>query len=29
MQTTVNLSDFLYQKSQALAASREATVEQF
>jgi hypothetical protein len=29
MQTTVNLPDFLYQKSEALAASRGATVEQF
>jgi hypothetical protein len=28
MQTTVNLPDSLYQKSQALAASRGATVEQ-
>ena len=28
MQTTVNLPDSLYKKSQALAASREATVEQ-
>jgi hypothetical protein len=29
MQTTVNLPDSLYQKSQELAASRGATVEQF
>ena len=29
MQTTVNLPDSLYQKSEALAASRGATVEQF
>jgi hypothetical protein len=29
MQTTVNLPDFLYDKSKALAASRGATVEQF
>jgi hypothetical protein len=29
MQTTVNLPDSLYQKSQQLAASRGATVEQF
>jgi hypothetical protein len=29
MQTTVNLPDTLYQKSEALAASRGATVEQF
>lgn len=28
MQTTVNLPDSLYQKSEALAASRGATVEQ-
>lgn len=29
MQTTVNLPDALYQKSEQLAASRGATVEQF
>jgi hypothetical protein len=29
MQTTVNLPDSLYRKSQELAASRGATVEQF
>ena len=29
MQTTVNLPDSLYKRSQALAASRGATVEQF
>jgi hypothetical protein len=29
MQTTVNLPDSLYRKSEALAASRGATVEQF
>lgn len=29
MQTTVDLPDSLYQKSEALAASRGATVEQF
>lgn len=29
MQTTVNLPDSLYQKSETLAASRGATVEQF
>jgi hypothetical protein len=29
MQTTLNLPDALYQKSEALAASRGATVEQF
>ena len=29
MQTTVNLTDSLYQKSEALADSRGATVEQF
>ena len=29
MQAMVNLPDSLYQKSQALAASRGATVEQF
>ena len=29
MQTTVNLPDPLYQKTEALAASRGATVEQF
>jgi hypothetical protein len=29
MQTAVNLPDFLYQQSEALAASRGATVEQF
>jgi hypothetical protein len=29
MQTTVNLPDSLYQKSEALAASRGDTVEQF
>ncbi|MGI8746195.1 MAG: hypothetical protein ACR2NN_27165 [Bryobacteraceae bacterium] len=29
MQTTVNLPDPIYRKSQALAASRGATVEQF
>jgi hypothetical protein len=29
MQTTVNLPDTLYQKSETLAASRGATVEQF
>jgi hypothetical protein len=29
MQTTVNLPDPLFQKSEALAASRGATVEQF
>lgn len=29
MKTTVNLPDPLYQKSEALAASRGATVEQF
>ena len=29
MQTTVNLPDSLYQKSEALAASRGATAEQF
>ena len=29
MQTTVNLPDSLYEKSEALAASRGATVEQF
>ena len=29
MQTTVNLPDSLYQKSEELAASRGATVEQF
>ncbi len=29
MQTTVNLPDSLYQKSQALPASHGATVEQF
>ena len=29
MQTTVNLPDSLYHKSEALAASRGATVEQF
>jgi len=29
MRTTVNLPDSLYQKSQALAASRGATVEEF
>jgi hypothetical protein len=29
MQTTVNLPDSLYQKSEQLAASRGATVEQF
>jgi hypothetical protein len=29
MQITVNLPDFQYQKSEALAASRGATVEQF
>ena len=29
MQTTVNLPDSLYQKSEALATSRGATVEQF
>jgi len=29
MQTTVNLPDSLYQKSEALAASRGATMEQF
>jgi hypothetical protein len=28
MQTTVNLPDSLYQKSEALAASRRVTVEQ-
>ena len=29
MQTTVNLPDHLYQETEALAASRGATVEQF
>ena len=29
METTVNLSDALYQKSEELAASRGATMEQF
>ena len=29
MQTTLNLPDFLYEKSAALAASRGATVEEF
>ena len=29
MQTTVDLPDSLYQKSESLAASRGATVEQF
>jgi len=29
VQTTINLPDSLYQKSEALAASRGATVEQF
>jgi hypothetical protein len=29
MQTTVNLPDSLYKKSEALAASRGATMEQF
>lgn len=29
METTVNLPDSLYRKSEALAASRGATVEQF
>jgi hypothetical protein len=29
MQTTVNLPNSLYQKSEALAASRGATVEEF
>jgi len=29
MQTTVNLPDSLYEKSEELAASRGATVEQF
>jgi len=29
MQTTVNLPDSLYQKSEELASSRGATVEQF
>ena len=29
MQTTVDLPDSLYEKSEALAASRGATVEQF
>lgn len=29
MQTTVNLPDSLYKQSEALAASRGATVEQF
>ena len=29
MQTTVNLPDSLYRQSEALAASRGATVEQF
>lgn len=29
MQTTVNLPDALYEKSESLAASRGATVEQF
>jgi hypothetical protein len=29
MQTTVDLPDSLYQRSEALAASRGATVEQF
>lgn len=29
MQTTVNLPDSLYHKSEALAASRGATVEEF
>jgi hypothetical protein len=29
MQTTVNLPDSLYEKSETLAASRGATVEQF
>ncbi len=29
MQTTLNLPDSLYKKSEALAASRGATVEQF
>jgi hypothetical protein len=29
MQTTVDLPDSIYQKSEALAASRGATVEQF
>jgi hypothetical protein len=29
MQTIVNLPDSLYQKSEALAAARGATVEQF
>jgi hypothetical protein len=29
MQTTVNLPDSLFQRSEALAASRGATVEQF
>ena len=29
MQTTVNLPDSLYKKSEAVAASRGATVEQF
>ena len=29
MQTTVNLPDSLYEKSEALAAARGATVEQF
>ena len=29
MQTTVNLPDSLYQKSEELAASRGATLEQF
>ena len=29
MQTTVNLPESLYRKSEALAASRGATVEQF
>jgi len=29
METTVNLPDPLYQKSEQLAASRGATVEQF
>jgi hypothetical protein len=29
MQTTVNLPDSLYEKSEALATSRGATVEQF
>jgi hypothetical protein len=29
MQTTVNLPDFVYEQTQALAASRGSTVEQF